>query len=133
MNIIFGDAIKNIPDSFTVLELDTIRVEDSDVTQKAWAVVENIPLHEFSTLADYRSAHENLMIEYRQQNWEYCMSAIRSLTGRWNGELDSFYQHLSQRIQDYRENPPGPGWDGTIFRKSTNATSVVDPAVQDDA
>lgn len=118
MNIIFGDAVQHLPDSFTILELDSFDIDHTGITQKAWAVIENVPLHEFATLTDYRSAHENLLSEYRQQNWTYCLSAIRSLMGRWNGDLDSFYQHLKQRILDYQQNPPAADWNGAIVRQA---------------
>jgi hypothetical protein len=126
MNIIFGDAINDIPDSFTKLELDTVEIEGTGDKHTAWAVVENIPLHEFSTLAEYRLAHENLLLEYRAKNWAFCISAINALTGRWNGELDSFYQHLRERVEGYQLNPPPPDWDGTIFKKTTIQDSRTD-------
>ena len=126
MNIIFGNAIDDIPNSFTKLELDTVEIEGTGVRQKAWAVIENIPLNEFSTLVDYQLAHENLLIEYRDRNWVFCISAINALTGRWNGELDSFYQHLRARIEEYQQNPPPPEWDGTIFKKTTIQDSRTD-------
>jgi hypothetical protein len=47
------------------------------------------------------------------------MHAIKGLTGRWNGELDSFYVNLGQRVENYRSNPPPTGWDGT-YVKSDN-------------
>jgi len=42
---------------------------------------------------------------------------LHSLTGCWNGEMDTFYQHLTDRINEYATNPPGPDWDGVILKK----------------
>ena len=51
MHIIFGDAVKEIPDRFTVLELDTFRFKDQNKVATAYCVVEKIPLAEFSLIA----------------------------------------------------------------------------------
>lgn len=112
MHIIFDDAVSTLPDKFTILELDTFRVGDK--TQTAWCVVENIPLADFPTVDAYKKVHSDLMQAYRDKNWEYCESAIKGLTGRWNGELDSFYENLHSRISNYKINPPLLDWDGVI-------------------
>jgi hypothetical protein len=116
MNIIFGDDIKNLPDNYTILELDSFRLPGSDDIVKAYCVLENIPLGEFTTLDDYRNAHNELLKQYHAQNWEYCQSAIKALMGRWGGDLDSFYQNLSDRVETYVLNPPAEGWDGVILK-----------------
>jgi hypothetical protein len=54
------------------------------------------------------------MQAYRDKNWEYCESAIKGLTGRWNGELDSFYSTLGQRIESLRQQVLDNTWDGII-------------------
>jgi adenylate cyclase len=115
MYIIFGDAVKNLPDSFTVLELDTFRTPNNE-KNTAWCVVGNIPLAEFPNLDAYKKVHEDLMQAYRDRNWEYCTEAIQGLRSQWNGELESFYEHLLQRITDYQQNPPPPEWDGSLLR-----------------
>lgn len=114
MHIIFGDAINTLPDSFTVLELDTFR--SGDTQQTAWCVVENIPLASFPLLDSYKQVHSDLMQAYRDRNWEYCENAINGLKGQWNGELDSFYDHLLQRVTEYQQTPPPPEWDGSMVR-----------------
>lgn len=112
MYIIFGNGAKDLSDRFTVLELDTFATAQGPET--AWCVVENIPLADFGTLDDYRKVHSDLMQAYRQRNWEYCRSAIGGLRGRWNGELDSFYDNLEVRVKQFELNPPADDWDGVM-------------------
>ena len=114
MHIIFGDSLHLIPEKFTILELDTF--EDGNKQETAWCVVENIPLGDFPTLDAYKKVHSDLMQAYRGRNWEYCNSAIKGLRGRWNGELDSFYFNLLQRVENCQANPPGDYWTGYIDR-----------------
>jgi hypothetical protein len=113
MNIIFGDSIKEIPDSFTVLELDTFRMMSENRTATAYCVIEKIPLADFDKLEAYKAVHSDLLKNYRRREWTYCEHAIEGLMGKWNGELNSFYSDLLLRVQAYRQNPPGDEWDGT--------------------
>jgi adenylate cyclase len=112
MNIIFGDPIESIPDSFTVLPLDSFRVKDSTTPVIAWAVIEKIPLAELATAADNTKIHNELLDFYRQKQWNYCEHAIDYLMGKWNGELDTFYTDLLQRVIAFKQTPPAEDWDG---------------------
>ena len=116
MHIIFGSAIEEIPNSFTVLELDTFRMVKENRTDTAYCVVEKIPLTEFTTLDAYKKIHADLVRYYKQRQWEYCENAIEGLMGRWNGELDTFYTDLLRRVMGYKENEPPADWDGTLLR-----------------
>jgi hypothetical protein len=113
MNIIFGESIKDIPDRFTVLELDTFNFVNEGRQSTAYCVVEKIPLADFDKLEAYQKVHADLIANYRQREWTYCEHAIEGLMGKWNGELDSFYTDLLLRVQSYRQNPPANDWDGT--------------------
>jgi hypothetical protein len=116
MNIIFGESINTIPDSYTVLELDTFRLEDGS-TSVAYCVVEKIPLAEFAKIEAYRKVHADLLTNYRAREWTYCEHAIEGLMGKWNGELDSFYSNLLLRVMDYQQNPPGQDWNGFLVKR----------------
>ena len=116
MHIIFGSTIEEIPNSFTVLELDTFRMVKENRTDTAYCVVEKIPLTEFTTLDAYKKIHADLVQYYKQRQWEYCENAIEGLMGRWNGELDTFYTDLLRRVIGYKENEPPADWDGTLLR-----------------
>ena len=117
MHIIFGEAVKQIPDSFTVLELDTVRRPPEMIPVTAYCLVEKIPLSEFPLSAHYKELHENVVKYFKQRHWTYCEQAITdSLKGKWGGELDSFYDSLLERIKEYKETPPPEGWDGSLER-----------------
>ena len=117
MNIIFGDAINAVSSAHTVLELDTFKIMPSGQLVKTYCVINNIPLAEFSQLENNMHIHQQLIEQYRQQNWTYCQSAVHSLMGCWNGEMDTFYQHLADRINEYAANSPDADWTGVIVKE----------------
>jgi hypothetical protein len=116
MNIIFGDAIKEIPNGYTVLELDTFRFVAEGIVRTAYCVVEKIPLEEFTKLDAYKKVHEDIIRYYKQREWNYCEHAIEGLMGKWNGELDTFYLDLLSRVKNYKDNEPAADWDGIRVR-----------------
>ena len=117
MNIIFGDNVAELArEKYTVLELDTFMIEGRAQTATAYAVVEKIPLQEMSTLDRFQELHSNLMTEYRKRNWKYCEDAIEHLRGKWNGDLDTFYTELYERMQTLKDQLLPADWSGTILK-----------------
>ena len=112
MNIIFGEAAESVTDNYTKLELDTIKVAGKTFT--AYCLIESISLGDFPMLENNITMHGELMKQYRLRNWDFCLSNIKLLKGRWNGEVDSFYNELESRIEKYKQNPPCHGWDGIV-------------------
>lgn len=117
MNIIFGDALNSLPDNYTVLELDTFILPPDGNCHTSYCVIDKVPLTDFPMMDAYIKVHADMMKAYRDQNWDYCEHAIRGLTGRWNGELDSFYTNLLQRVEKYKVNPPGDDYTGFIDKR----------------
>ena len=116
MNIIFGDALDTLPDNYTVLELDTFVLPPDNAKVTSYCVIDKVPLTDFPLMEAYIKVHTDMMIAYREQNWEYCLHAIGGLVGRWNGELDSFYSNLLERVQQHQATPPGDYFTGYLVK-----------------
>lgn len=114
MNIIFGrENAQAMAEKYTVLELDTIKAPNGQEIV-AFCAVETIPILDLPRVDSMQSLHENLMINYRKRDWNYCTQAIEHLMGFWNHELDTFYTSISGRISEYLENEPDELWTGVI-------------------
>ena len=115
MNIIIDPAqIESYRDKYTVLELDTIRIIPGNAEVTAYCVVDTIPITELPFTESKKTLHNNLLSNYRKRDWNYCHRALEQLIGSWNNELDSFYEDMRSRINQYMEKDPGPEWDGVI-------------------
>lgn len=115
MHIVFDEAVELMRSKFLVLELDQFRLVDQQV-HTAWCVVENIPLEEMPIADKLREAHEDLIQSYRTQQWHRCATAINGLMGKWNGELDTFYENLAGRIRSLSQQELPDTWTGIIDR-----------------
>ena len=115
MHIIFGDAVNEIPNSFTILELDTFNLGDDKIVT-AYCVVEKIPLAEFAVLEAHKDLHNNLIQYYQKRQWNYCEQAINALVGKWNGELDTFYLDLLTRISTLKNQELDENWSAIVIK-----------------
>lgn len=100
MNIILGkERADELRERFTVLELDTFDHADG-LQIPAFCVVpaDKIPLTEMPSLEQYRVLHANMIAEYRKGNRKFCEDAIEHLYGKFGGELDSFYDHVLEKL-----------------------------------
>ncbi|CAB4138187.1 hypothetical protein UFOVP328_380 [uncultured Caudovirales phage] len=115
MNIIFGkENLPEVDEKYTVLELDTFRILPVQQLVTAYCLVENIPIQNLPKVESMRDLHENLLINYRKRDWNYCEQALEHLVGFWGSEMDTYYTTLIQRIAKYSEQDPGELFDGII-------------------
>jgi hypothetical protein len=115
MNIIFGkENLPEVNEKYTVLELDTIRILPVDQLVTAYCLVEHVPIQNLPNVESMRNLHENLLINYRKRDWNYCEQALEHLVGFWGAEMDTYYVTLNQRIAKYMEQDPGESFDGII-------------------
>jgi hypothetical protein len=97
-----------------VLELDTFNLLPTSEVVTAYCVVETISIEEMPAVESLKELHSSLMAEYKKRNWRYCEDAIAHLTGKWQGELNSFYIELARRIQDLKQQDLPSDWTGRM-------------------
>jgi hypothetical protein len=125
MHIILGREnieATEVDQKFTVLELDTFRLPPEGKLVQAFCVIENLPITNMHRVTEMKDLHKNLLINFRQQDWNYCEQAMEHLMGFWGHEMDTFYQSLCQRITELKNNPPGPQWDAVINKSTVHAS-----------
>lgn len=117
MNIIFGkENAEQLKDKYTVLELDTIQFPNNGPVVTAYCVVEKLSLGHLPMIETMSNLHQSLIIQYKQRNWATCQEIVSKLMGFWNGELDSFYQEMLQRITTYQQTEPDSSWTPVIIK-----------------
>jgi len=114
LNIIFGNNdVEQLRDKYIVLELDTVTIKSSKPIT-AYCVIENIPIDEMPRIDNFKKIHAELMENYRNRNWDFCIQAIEQLMGSWGKQIDSFYTVLLTRVSEYKKNEPDENWTGVI-------------------
>jgi hypothetical protein len=114
MNIIFGNnEVEQLRDKYIVLELDTVTIKSSKPIT-AYCIIENIPIDEMPKIDNFKKIHAELMENYRNRNWDFCIQAIEKLMGFWGKQIDSFYTVLLTRVAEYKKNEPDESWTGVV-------------------
>lgn len=118
MHIILESHLTDeIREKYIVLPLDTFYYAQTDVTEVAYCMVENTPISEMSEIEQWQSLHNKLIENYQRQNWKFCEDAVGHLQGKWGGELDSFYNNISERVERYKNQKLDANWTGTIIKE----------------
>ena len=115
MNIIFKENLPATEQKYTVLDLDTFAWPDGTL-HTACCVIENIPITELASTQNLKELHANLIKNYSLKNWSYCEQAMEHLTGKWGGEVDSFYVELKKRIDRLKTMDLDDSWSPVILK-----------------
>jgi len=118
MHIIIGDEVATkMKEKYIVLELDKIQTDPNSPTISSYCVIDKPLINEISHIEEYVNLHTKLMENYRKQDWNFCKQAIGFLHGRWNSELNSFYDEIFKRVEYYEKFPPGDDWNDGVYKK----------------
>ena len=102
MFIVHGtDKAEALKVKYTVLELDTIKYpEDPTNPVTMYTVIDTgkLSLESMSSLEQFINLHAKLIENLQKQDVIYCKEAISLLKGQFGGQVDSFYDHVSERL-----------------------------------
>ena len=99
MDIIFGrENAERLREKYTVLDLET--VEKDGVSLEVFCLIpaDKIGLTDLPQLDAWIKLHNDFLNGYHTQQWNYCRQCIEHLTGKFGGEVDTFYEEILKRI-----------------------------------
>ena len=101
MHIVYGkEQADRLSEKYTVLELDTVKVEELDRDLTLFAVVdtEKLGLIDLPQLDQWVKLHEDLIRNLKKKDKNFCLQAVEHLIGKFGGDIDSFYEHVKGRF-----------------------------------
>ena len=101
MHIVYGkEQADRLSEKYTVLELDTVKVKELDKDLTLFAVVdtEKLGLIDLPNLNQWVKLHEDLIRNLKKKDKNFCLQAVEHLTGKFGGDIDSFYEHVKGRF-----------------------------------
>jgi hypothetical protein len=113
--IIAGNKdIQDLAKKYIVLELDTIKVGSNNTTTYCVVDSTNVDINDIGALESYKTLHASLIKNYKIGNWKFCNDAIKHLHGKFNGELDTFYDVFKDRVLTLQEDELPKNWTGVV-------------------
>ncbi|MDD9923929.1 MAG: adenylate/guanylate cyclase domain-containing protein [Boseongicola sp.] len=118
VGVVIGEITYNqVGDRFATIELDQIAVKGKTEAVTIFGLLGG---PEMQGEADYQrllETHNKMLAAYRSQDFagaEELCKECRTIPGN----PDVLYDLYDERIEDYKENPPGPDWDGVFVATS---------------
>jgi hypothetical protein len=99
MQLIFGrENAEKLREKYTVLDLET--VEKDGVSLEVFCLIpgDKINIMELPQLESWVKLHHDFIHGYQTQQYNYCRQCIEHLMGKFNGEVDTFYEEIIRRI-----------------------------------
>jgi hypothetical protein len=91
MQIIVGkENAEKLKERYTLLELETFQNG-----QTAYCVLENFVI---SDITQYLDLHQNMINALNRNENKFVLDSIEFLRGQFRGELDSFYDHIQEKL-----------------------------------
>jgi hypothetical protein len=118
MNIIFDtENLDQIKNNNILLELDTFYFTKQDKIATAYCVVDNFKITEFAMIDQQQKLHAEMISAYKNKNFVLCQDLLEQLVGTFNGEVDSFYAELTNRIIKLDSAQLSNDWNPIICRE----------------
>ena len=100
MQLIFGrDIAEQLKERYTVLELETVEKDGTSLEVFCLIPGEKIGIPDLPQLENWKQLHTDFLHGYHTQQYEYCRQCIEHLTGKFGGEVDTFYEEILKRIE----------------------------------
>jgi len=99
VDIIFGRAnAEKLREKYTVLDLEKLIIEGTELEVFCLIPAEKIALSDLPQLESWVKLHNDFLNGYNNQQYEFCRQCIEHLTGKFGGEVDTFYEEIAKRI-----------------------------------
>lgn len=118
MQVIFDEnLIPKLKDRYILLELDTVFHNGMVKPIILHAVVEYPSIEHFHKLSGIIEQHKNMIVKYKNGNWDEAIFECYCLKGSWLGELDEFYDSVIETCTQMRDTDTV--WDGVKYTTPT--------------
>jgi adenylate cyclase len=114
--LISENTFRRLKGTYRIREVDRIIVKGKTEPAAVFEVLDYHTDETFPNMREHLDAFRDGLIRYRRQEWDRAESAFR--TALAYNPADHLTTTYLDRVAMMREQPPGPGWDGTRVMKT---------------
>jgi len=109
---VIGEPTYTLASGMAFLELDLVTVVGKTELLRIYTLLGDEAMARSAGFQALKANHDAMLGAYRAQDWDAAEAALERCTNGLNGfELQGMYDMYRSRIGEFRENPPGPGWN----------------------
>jgi len=106
---------ERVGDEYFTLPLDCIAVKGKKEGVNISTVFYNPPREQQPFWEHDREVHGIMLDYYRRQEWSKALALVEALKGKFNGQMDQYYNIWQERIKEMTNAGLSEDWDG-VFR-----------------
>ncbi|MTI09564.1 CHASE2 domain-containing protein [Curvivirga aplysinae] len=115
VGIVLGpETASEVSNDYATLELDLIAVKGKTEAVQIFTLLGSHKEMDMSHFTVHKEKHDEMISNFRAQNWDLVENQIASLKGGVDTIMDDFYDIYLERVATYRETPPPQDWDGVF-------------------
>jgi adenylate cyclase len=117
--IVLGSiTAERVKGEYFTLELDCIAVKGKKEGVTIYTVFYNPPEPELAEWKHNKEIHELMLEYYRKQEWNKAIALVDTLKGKFDGQMDHYYDLWLERIEEMKAANLAADWDG-VFRATS--------------
>lgn len=119
VDIVIGENTHARAPNMATLELDLIKVKGKTEAVRIHTLLGDENVREGNAFIALSGLHDEMLTAYRGQRWDEAtdkLAGCREIIDGFN--LNGFYDIYAERIEEYKADPPGDGWDGVYVATS---------------
>ena len=109
---------ERLDNEYFTIELDCIAVKGKKEGVTIYTVFYNPSTDQADRWETARKRHNDMLSLYRAQEWDFAKLVITELMGKFDGQLDHYYELWVDRIEEMRVANLPRDWDG-VFRATS--------------
>ena len=99
MQLIFGrENAEKLREKYTVLDLETVEKEGHKLEVFFLISADKFSICDLPQIDNWVKLHNDFLNGYHTQQYNFCRQCIEHLTGKFGGEVDTFYEEILKRI-----------------------------------
>jgi adenylate cyclase len=113
--LIGANTAKALQDKYALLELDCITVKGKSEPETVYTVLGRAGAERAPAFAAVQDGIGKALKSYRAQDWKSALDQLEACkTLDIDFDIDAFTELYFERIEAFRETPPGPDWNGVF-------------------
>ena len=122
VDVVIGELTQLQVPTYATMELDQIAVKGKKEAVRIFALLGLPAMRQDPGFAPWMEKHNAMLAAYRGQRWDEVLTLLPECREHAKavkpGGVDGFYDLYDERIDEFRENPPPPDWDGVYIATS---------------
>ena len=110
--VIGPETYDSVKETYATLKLDMIAVKGKKEAVTIFTLAGDL---EFKNSTDFKKLevqHKKILDNYFGQKWESCLDEMKSAKTLCNNLMSEYYNIMTIRINEFKQNPPPKDWDG---------------------